>query len=124
LPAIVISGKPSSGIPPGEWSAQGLPTLPVGSPRSTNIDPAVDCEAVRGLVTGISVKDFRAPKDVALTPGTGQVDFATMMKKLRAGGFTHGPLLIECLAPGDLAATQAEAKKAKRFVERLVASAA
>ena len=87
------------------------------------VDPAVDCEAVRGLVTGISVKDFRPPKDVALTPGTGQVDFAAMLKKLRAGGFTHGPLLIECLAPGDLAATLAEAKKAKTFVERLVATA-
>jgi sugar phosphate isomerase/epimerase len=59
---------------------------------------------------------------VALTPGTGQVDFATLMKKLRAGGLTHGPLLIECLAPGDPAATLAEAKKAKTFVERLVAT--
>ncbi len=86
------------------------------------IDPAVDCEAVRGLVTGLSVKDFRAPKDVALTPGTGQVDFTAMMNKLRAGGFTHGPMLIECLAPGDPAATLAEARKAKTFVERLVAT--
>lgn len=86
------------------------------------IDPAVDCAAIRGLVTGMSVKDFRAPKDVALTPGTGQVDFTAMMKKLRTGGFTHGPMLIECLAPGDLAATLAEAKKAKTFVERLVAN--
>jgi len=86
------------------------------------IDPAVDCEAICGLVTGMSVKDFRAPKDVALTPGTGQVDFATMMKKLRSAGFTHGPMLIECLAPGDLAATLAEAKKAKAFVEQLLAS--
>ncbi len=86
------------------------------------IDPAVDCEAIRGVVTGMSVKDFRAPKDVALTPGTGQVDFAAMMKKLHAAGFTHGPMLIECLAPGDLPATLAEAKKAKAFVEQLLAS--
>jgi len=72
----------------------------------------------------MSVKDFRMPKDVALTPGTGRVDFLTMMKKLRAGGFTHGPMLIECLAPGPLATTLAEAKKAKRFVERLLADSA
>lgn len=86
------------------------------------VDPAADCEAVRGLVTGISVKDFRGPKDVAMTPGTGEVDFAAMMKKLHAGGLTHGPLLIECVTPGDPAATVAEAKKAKAFVERLVAA--
>ena len=69
----------------------------------------------------MSVKDYRHPKEVALTPGTGQVDFAAMMKKLRAGGFTHGPMMIETLKPGDLAQTLAEAKKAKKFVEQLVA---
>jgi hypothetical protein len=43
------------------------------------------------------------------------------MKKLRGGGFTHGPLWVETLKPGDLAQTLAEARKAKTFVERLVA---
>ncbi len=84
------------------------------------IDPVADCQAVQGLVTGVSVKDYRHPKDVALTPGDGQVDFPALMKKLRAGGFTHGPLMIETLKPGDPAQTLAEAKKAKAFVERLV----
>lgn len=86
------------------------------------IDPVADCEAVLGLVTGISVKDFKAPKEVMLTPGTGQVGFVALMKKLRRGGFTHGPLLIETLAPGDAQQTLAEANKAKEFVERLVAA--
>lgn len=86
------------------------------------IDPAVDCEAISGMVTGISVKDYRAPKEVMLTPGTGQVDFAAMMKKLRAGGFTHGPMMIECLTAGDPPATLAEAKKARAFVEQLVST--
>jgi len=85
------------------------------------IDPVTDCEAVLGLVTGISVKDYRPPKEVMLTPGTGQVNFAVLMKKLRQAGFTHGPMIIETLAPGDAKQTLAEAKKAKEFVERLVA---
>ena len=85
------------------------------------IDPVADCQAVLGLVTGMSVKDYRQPKEVALTPGTGQIDFAALVKKLRGGGFTHGPLMIEALKPGSLAETLAEAKKAKQFVERLVA---
>ena len=68
----------------------------------------------------MSVKDYQHPKNVALTPGTGQVDFPKLMARLRQGGFTHGPLAIECLAPGDPAHTLAEAKKARRFVEELV----
>jgi ribosomal protein L17 len=41
------------------------------------------------------------------------------MARLRQGGFAGGPLVIECLAPGDLKATLEEAKKARRFVEQL-----
>lgn len=85
------------------------------------LDPVADCQAVLGVVTGISVKDYRRPKDVALTPGTGQVDFPGLFRALRRGGFTHGPLMIETLKPGGPAETLAEAKKAKQFVERLVA---
>ncbi len=86
-------------------------------------DPVEDCPAVDGLITGMSVKDYQHPKNVALTPGTGQVDFPKLMARLRRGGFTHGPLAIECLAPGDPAHTLAEAKKARRFVEELVGGA-
>ena len=85
------------------------------------LDPVTDCQAVLGVVTGISVKDFRPPKEVMLTPGTGQVDFAAVMKRLISGGLTHGPLMIETLAPGDLKQTLREARQAKDFVERLVA---
>jgi hypothetical protein len=43
------------------------------------------------------------------------------MERLKKGGFTSGPLVIECLAPGaDLRATLQEAKKARLFVEQLV----
>jgi sugar phosphate isomerase/epimerase len=84
------------------------------------VDPVEDCAAVDGLVTGMSVKDYRHPKNVALTPGTGQVDFPALMARLGKGGFTHGPLVIETLAPGDPDHTLAEAKRARRFVEGLI----
>ena len=84
------------------------------------VDPVEDCAAVDGLVTGMSVKDYKHPKQVALTPGTGQVDFPALVSRLRKGGFTHGPLMIETLTPGDPAHTLDEAKAARRFVEELV----
>jgi len=84
-------------------------------------DPVADAADVDGLVVGMSVKDFLPPKNVAVTPGTGQVDFPAVLKRLRQGGFTGGPLVIECLAPGDLPALLAAARQAKRFVEELVA---
>ncbi|HOZ48536.1 MAG TPA: sugar phosphate isomerase/epimerase family protein [Candidatus Hydrogenedentes bacterium] len=84
------------------------------------LDPVDDAATVDGLVVGMSVKDYEPPKKVDLTPGTGRVDFAKVMARLKAGGFTHGPLIVECLAPGDLEQTLAEAKKARAFVEGIV----
>jgi len=84
------------------------------------LDPVADAATVDGLVVGMCIKDYRHPKEVMLTPGTGQVDFAKVMARLAQGGFTGGPLVVECLARGDLAQTLAEAKKARRFVEELV----
>lgn len=84
------------------------------------LDPVDDAATVDGLVVGMCVKDYRQPKEVMLTPGTGQVDFPKVMARLRQGGFTSGALVVECLARGDLKALLAEAKKARQFVERLV----
>jgi sugar phosphate isomerase/epimerase len=84
------------------------------------IDPVTDCAALDSHVTGMSVKDYREPKKVDITPGSGQVNFLVLMARLRRGGFTHGPLIIECLSPGDLPALLQEARKARRFVEQLV----
>ena len=85
------------------------------------IKPVEDAAAVDGLVTGWCVKDYHYPRQVDLTPGTGQVDFRAVLARLKQGGFTGGPLVIETLAPGDLPHLLAEAKKARRFVEALVA---
>ncbi|MFW6162927.1 MAG: sugar phosphate isomerase/epimerase family protein, partial [Planctomycetota bacterium] len=86
------------------------------------LDPVDDAATVDGLVVGMCVKDYKHPKEVMITPGTGQVDFPAVLTRLRQGGFTGGALVIECLARGDLPALLAEAKKARRFVEGLVAS--
>lgn len=83
------------------------------------LDPVNDAATVDGLVAGMSVKDFRPPKQVELTPGTGKVDFAKVLSRLQQGGFTRGPLVVECLDPGDAAHVNAEAVKARRFLETL-----
>jgi sugar phosphate isomerase/epimerase len=88
------------------------------------LDPVDDSTTVNGLVVGMSVKDFRLPKDVELTPGTGMVNFPKVMANLKRGGFTSGALLIECLAPGDLSQLLADAKRARAFVEGFVAAVA
>lgn len=84
------------------------------------LNPVDDAATVDGLVVGMSVKDFQRPKVVDLTPGTGMVDFPNVMDRLKKGGFTSGPLIIECLKPGDLSQLLTEAKKAREFVENLV----
>lgn len=86
------------------------------------VDPVEDAVTVDGLVTAMSVKDYRHPKDVALTPGTGQVDFPALIARLSKGGFTRGPLAVEMVGPGDLAHTLQEVTRARQFVEDLVAS--
>lgn len=84
------------------------------------LDPVNDAPEVDGLVVGMSIKDYRHPKDVMVTPGTGQVDFRTVLSLLKKGGFTSGPLIVETLAEGDLESTLEEARKARLFLEDLV----
>ena len=95
------------------------------------LDPVDDAATVDGLVTvGMCIKDFdrtlkagKPTRNVALTPGTGKVDFLRVLGTLRRGGFTGGYLVIECLAPGDgsLPTILAEARKAREYVEGLIA---
>jgi sugar phosphate isomerase/epimerase len=85
------------------------------------LDPVDDSATVNGLVAGMSVKDFKPPREVFLTPGTGQVNFKEIMARLRKGGFVSGPLIVECLRRDeDAARITAEAKKARLFLEELV----
>ncbi len=84
------------------------------------LDPVEDAATVDGLVVGMSVKDFKPPKEVAVTPGTGRVNFPEVMARLRKGGFHRGPLVVECLDRGVAAQVTAEARKARQFLERLI----
>jgi sugar phosphate isomerase/epimerase len=84
------------------------------------LDPVDDAATVDGLVVGMSVKDFKLPKEVLVTPGTGKVDFPKVFARVKQGGFTRGPLIVECLERGsDAAKITAEARKARRFLEDL-----
>jgi len=86
---------------------------------NAELDPVDDAPSVNGLVAGMCVKDYQHPKNVLVTPGDGRVDFPAVFAKLKAGGFKSGPLVVECLDPGDLDHTLAEAKKARRFLLEL-----
>ncbi|NLX99622.1 MAG: sugar phosphate isomerase/epimerase [Rhodopirellula sp.] len=92
------------------------------------LSPIDDAARVDGLVVGMCVKDFtmsqedgKLKKDVWVTPGTGMVDFQAVLAKLKQGGFTGGPLVVECFARGeDPKSLISEAKKTREFVEQLV----
>ncbi len=84
------------------------------------LDPVADAATVDGFVTGMCIKDYRHPRNVAVTPGTGQVNFPAVLTRLAKGGFTRGPLVVECLEPGDAEKTLTEAKKARLFLENVV----
>jgi sugar phosphate isomerase/epimerase len=83
------------------------------------LDPVEDAATVDGLVVGMSVKDFLPPKEVLVNIGEGRVNFPKVLARLKQGGFTHGPLIVECLARGTLESVKAEAKKARLFLETL-----
>lgn len=84
------------------------------------INPVNDVTDVAGILTGMCIKDFRMPKDVNVTPGTGMVDFPQLFSNMRQNGFKRGPLLIECLNTGDNAYLISEARKAREFLEEIV----
>ena len=81
------------------------------------LSPVDDAKEVSGMVVGMSIKDFRMPKDVDVTPGTGMVDFLAVMAQLKKGGFKKGPLIVECLTKGDISFINSEARKARQFLE-------
>ena len=84
------------------------------------LNPVDDAARVEGIVSGVCIKDYLPPKNVMVTPGTGQVDFKKVLARLKQGGFVSGPLVIETLNPGTLPELLQEAKKARQFVEEVV----
>ena len=84
------------------------------------LDPVNDVPSVDGLIAGMSIKDYRPPKEVMITPGKGIVNFRDVLARAKRGGFAGGPLIVECLDRGDPARINAEAKAARLFVESLI----
>jgi sugar phosphate isomerase/epimerase len=88
------------------------------------LNPLDDVSGVAGLVSGLIIKDYRSePRGegtVSLTPGTGEVDFPAVFAKLKKGGFTSGPLLVEPPIGGDYDQIVGEARKVRRLLEDLV----
>ncbi len=84
------------------------------------INPVEDAEALDGVVVGMAVKDFRLPRTVMVTPGTGLVDFRTLIPRLIKGGFQNGPLIIECVDEGEFSFIKNEAIKAREFIEKII----
>ena len=88
-----------------------------------------DATTVDGFVTvGMCIKDFdrtlkagKPTRNVALTPGNGKVIFPG--SGTSEGRFHRGDFVIECLTPvdGSLPTILAEARKAREYVEGLIA---
>jgi sugar phosphate isomerase/epimerase len=87
------------------------------------LDPVDDAATVDGLVVGMSIKDFLPPKEVLVNPGTGKVNFPAVLARLKKGGFTHGPLVVECLGRGSLDSVKAAARQTRQFLEELTGPA-
>lgn len=84
------------------------------------IDPVNDVPDADGLIAGMSIKDYKPPKEVMVTPGAGKVNFREVLARARKGGFTGGPLVVECLDRLDTPAKiTAEARKARLLLEEL-----
>ncbi len=82
-------------------------------------DPVDDAVGLGKLVAGMAVKDFRLPREVNVTPGTGMVDFPKLMNILGEDGFNRGPLVVELVSPGDPSQITSEARKARLYLEEL-----
>lgn len=83
------------------------------------INPVNDVVDVAEILSGMCVKDFRMPRDVNVTPGTGMVDFSELFSRMRQGGFKSGPLVVECLNTGDNEYLISEARKTREYLEEI-----
>jgi len=83
-------------------------------------DPLEDLEDVAPHVVGAIIKDQTGGPGAPVTiePGAGDVDFAAMFGVLREGGFTSGPVMVECLGGEGLEDTNTRAARVREKVER------
>jgi sugar phosphate isomerase/epimerase len=86
------------------------------------INPIDDIVSCKGLIVGMSIKDYTHPKNVNVTPGNGLVGYPKLFKTMIELGFSSGPLIVECLAKGDYESVVNEAKKTREFLNNLIAN--
>jgi sugar phosphate isomerase/epimerase len=89
----------------------------------TGKDPIAELEPIAKYVTGFCAKDCGEPKgEVMVQFGTGKVDFAAVVKKLKSAGF-NGPVMVECCKIGQTPEETASNASANReFLEKVLAS--
>jgi len=89
----------------------------------TGKDPVAELEPIVQHVTGFCAKDCAEPKgEVMIQLGAGKVDFAGVFRVLKSGGFS-GPIMVECCAVGETAAaTAANARANREFLQALLAA--
>ncbi|MGD9495171.1 MAG: sugar phosphate isomerase/epimerase family protein [Armatimonadota bacterium] len=89
----------------------------------TGGDPLENLDEVAPHVVGAIIKDQTGGPGgpVTIEPGTGDVDFGAMFAILRAGGFTNGPVMVECLGGDTLDEINASAARVRAKVQRWIA---
>jgi sugar phosphate isomerase/epimerase len=89
----------------------------------TGKDPLEQLKPIARQVTGFCAKDCeKRGGSVWLQFGTGKVDFPALFAELKQAGF-HGPLMVECCAPGETPeAVTANARKNREYLENVLAT--
>lgn len=85
----------------------------------TGRSPLEGLAEVAPYVVGLIIKDETGGVrgSVEIEPGTGDVPFPEVFGTLVAGGFTAGPVTVECLGGEDLADTNERAARVREKVE-------
>lgn len=89
----------------------------------TGKDPLEQLKPIAPHVTGFCAKDCAEPKgNVFIQFGAGKVDFPAVFGELKRAGF-NGPVMVECCEQGPTPEiVSANAKKNRKFLEKLLAS--
>jgi sugar phosphate isomerase/epimerase len=88
----------------------------------TGKDPLAELEPILRHVTAFTAKDCKGQgSEVMIQLGTGQVDTLSLLRRLKQTGFT-GPIMLEgCAVGATAAATTANAKANREYLEGLLA---
>lgn len=88
----------------------------------TGKDPVGEIDLIAPYITGFCAKDCAELRgDVMLQFGAGKVDFAAVLQRLQAHGFS-GPIMVECCKVGETPEeTMTNARANREFLETVLA---